>query len=101
MVQLDKADYALNRFGPQGLRVAIPLALSRFLRRGTSPACKNRSAAPASPPCFIHWMRSAQLPGVHDDAQRLFVAVGTDPFEFFKGSTNTGDAVLPAALAVV
>ena len=39
-----------------------PLALSRFLRRGTAPACKNRSAAPAAAPCFIHWMRSPPLP---------------------------------------
>src|SRR5699024_2906316 len=61
MVQLYKADHALDRFGPQGLGIAIPLALSRFLRRGMAPACKNRSAAPASPPCFIHRMRSAQL----------------------------------------
>src|SRR5699024_7486454 len=52
MVQLYKADHTLDRFGPKGLGIAT--------------ACKNRSAAPASPPCFIHRMRSAQLPGGHD-----------------------------------
>ena len=41
---------------------AGPLALSRFLRRGAVPACKNRSAAPASPRCFCRRQRSAQLP---------------------------------------
>ena len=42
--------------------LCLPLALSRFLRRGTAPACKNRSAAPASPRCFCRRQRSAQLP---------------------------------------
>ena len=64
VVQLDKADHALNRFGPQGLRVAIPLALSRLLRRGTSPACKNRSAAPLTAPCLVHWTRSPFVPSL-------------------------------------
>ena len=33
--------------GPGSQRYQVkPLALSRFLRRGTEPACKNRSAAP-------------------------------------------------------
>ena len=39
-----------------------PLALSRFLRRAAAGACKNRSAAPASPRCFCRRQRSAQLP---------------------------------------
>ena len=39
-----------------------PLALSRFLRRGAAPACKNRSAAPNTAPCFVHWTRSLCLP---------------------------------------
>ena len=46
---------------PRGC-AAGPLALSRFLRRGAVPACKNRSAAPASPRCFCRRQRSAQLP---------------------------------------
>ena len=33
--------------------LCLPLALSRFLRRGTAPACKNRSAAPAPPRLFL------------------------------------------------
>ncbi len=37
-------------------------ALSRFLRRATVGACKNRSAAPAAAPCFVHWTRSPPLP---------------------------------------
>ena len=40
----------------------IPLALSRFLRRGAVPACKNRSAAPNTAPCFVHRTRSLCLP---------------------------------------
>ena len=39
-----------------------PLALSRFLRRGAAPACKNRSAAPNTAPCFVHRTRSLCLP---------------------------------------
>ena len=39
-----------------------PLALSRFLRRTAAGACKNRSAAPAAAPCFVHWTRSPPLP---------------------------------------
>ena len=41
-----------------------PLALSRFLRRAAAGACKNRSAAPASPRCICRRQRSAQLPPV-------------------------------------
>ena len=39
-----------------------PLAFSRFLRRAAARACKNRSAAPAAAPCFVHWTRSPPLP---------------------------------------
>src|SRR5699024_6627870 len=46
----------LRRFAP------APLALSRFLRRGAVPACKNRSAAPLTAPCFVHWTRSLFVP---------------------------------------
>ena len=97
-VQLDEAGHALDRFSPQGFRVPIPLALSRFLRRSAELPCKNRSAAPASPPCFIHRMRSAQLPGGHDQGQGLFIKVSPNPLEFFKGGTNTADPMLPTAL---
>src|SRR5699024_2408406 len=41
------------------------------------------------------------MPGVHDDAQRLLVAVGTDPFEFLKGGADAGDTVFTPALAVI
>ncbi len=40
----------------------IPLALSRFLRRTAEGACKNRSAAPNTAPCFVHRTRSLCLP---------------------------------------
>ena len=50
-------------FGSKPTRRPIkPLALSRFLRRGAGPACKNRSAAPNTTPCFVHWTRSLCLP---------------------------------------
>ena len=97
-VQLDETGHALDGFGPQGLGVPIPLALSRFLRRSAELPCKNRSAAPASPPCFIHRMRSAQLPGGHDQGQGFLVEVSPNPLELFKGGPNTADPVLPAAL---
>ncbi len=42
--------------------MAGPLALSRFLRRATAGACKNRSAAPLTAPCFCHWQRSLFVP---------------------------------------
>ena len=45
-VEGDETHHALDDTSAQGIRVAAPLALSRFLRRGSSPACKNRSAAP-------------------------------------------------------
>ena len=50
-----------HRGVPLSLR-GSPLALSRFLRRAAAGACKNRSAAPASPRCFCRRQRSAQLP---------------------------------------
>src|SRR5699024_6403458 len=31
-------------------------------RRGAVPACKNRSAAPLTAPCFVHWTRSLFVP---------------------------------------
>src|SRR5699024_3906503 len=37
VVQLNEADHTLNRLRAEGLRIAIPLALSRFLRRGMAP----------------------------------------------------------------
>ena len=40
----------------------IPLALSRFLRRALVSACKNRSAAPLTAPCFVRWTRSLFVP---------------------------------------
>ena len=55
------AGRALRSIGRRWYQVK-PLALSRFLRCGAAPACKNRSAAPAAAPCFIHWMRSPPLP---------------------------------------
>ena len=39
-----------------------PLALSRFLRRALVSACKNRSAAPLTAPCFVRWTRSLFVP---------------------------------------
>ena len=42
--------------------MAGPLALSRFLRRATAGACKNRSAAPLTAPCFVRWTRSLFVP---------------------------------------
>ena len=42
--------------------MAGPLALSRFLRRATAGACKNRCAAPLTAPCFCHWQRSLFVP---------------------------------------
>ena len=46
LVQGDEAHHALDDTSAQRVGVAAPLALSRFLRRGAAPACKNRSAAP-------------------------------------------------------
>src|SRR5699024_2722712 len=46
----------LRRFAP------FPLALSRFLQRAAAGACKNRSAAPLTAPCFCHWQRSLFVP---------------------------------------
>ena len=46
----------LRRFAP------FPLALSRFLRRATAGACKNRSAVPLTASCFCHWQRSLFVP---------------------------------------
>ena len=43
-------------------------------------------------------MRSAQLPGGHDQGQGLFIKVSPNPLEFFKGGTNTADPMLPTAL---
>ena len=40
----------------------IPLALSRFLLRTAEGACKNRSAAPNTAPCFVRRTRSLCLP---------------------------------------
>ena len=40
---------------------AETLALSRFSRRGTVPACEKRSAAPACLRCFVRRTRSARL----------------------------------------
>ena len=40
----------------------IPLALSRFLLRTAAGACKNRSAAPNTAPCFVRRTRSLCLP---------------------------------------
>ena len=61
----------------------IPLALSRFSRRGAVPACENRSAAPNTAPCFIHRMRSLCLPllrfGCFCRRQRLSSAVPNIP----------------------
>ena len=37
------------------------LALSRFLQRGTVPACKNRSAAPSTPRCIVRRTRFGVL----------------------------------------
>ena len=42
--------------------VPAPLALSRFLRRALVSACKNRSAAPLTAPCFVRWTRSLFVP---------------------------------------
>ena len=42
--------------------VPAPLALSRFLRRAAAGACKNRSAAPLTAPCFVRWTRSLFVP---------------------------------------
>ena len=35
---------------------------SRFLRRAAAGACKNRSAAPLTAPCFVRWTRSLFVP---------------------------------------
>ena len=43
----------------QFVKPPFPLALSRFLRRGMAPACKNRSAAPAPARCFVRRTRFA------------------------------------------
>ena len=48
-----------------------PLALSRFLRRAAAGACKNRSAAPAAAPCFVHWTRSPPLPFAHFSSRKV------------------------------
>ena len=47
-----------------------PLALSRFLRRALVSACKNRSAAPLTAPCFVRWTRSLFVPPEGEPSSR-------------------------------
>ncbi len=52
------APLSAARFPPQSASLTAPLALSRFLRRGAVPACKNRSAAPGCSTLFL--LRASQ-----------------------------------------
>ena len=54
--------YSPLRHSPLARPVPAPLALSRFLRRALVSACKNRSAAPLTAPCFCRWQRSLFVP---------------------------------------
>ena len=56
------------------------------MRRAIEGACKNRSAAPAAAPCFVHWTRSPPLPsGLPTHPQRP----GDDPLDP-KGEGRSG-----------
>ena len=80
-----------------------PLALSRFLRRAAAGACKNRSAAPAAAPCFVHWTRSPPLPWTQKrKSQRSKAGKNNSswPVETFRASNGErvfSDRPLPAA----
>ena len=54
--------YSPLRHSPLARPVPAPLELSRFLRRALVSACKNRSAAPLTAPCFCRWQRSLFVP---------------------------------------
>ena len=80
-----------------------PLALSRFLRRAAAGACKNRSAAPAAAPCFVHWTRSPPLPWTQKQKSQRSKAGKNNsswPVETFRASNGErvfSDRPLPAA----
>ncbi len=95
--------------GGRGFRFPLPtlttspLALSRFLRRATAGACKNRSTAPAAAPCFVHWTRSPPLPWTQKrKSQRSKAGKNNSswPVETFRASNGErvfSDRPLPAA----
>ena len=97
------------RGGGRGFRLPLPtlttspLALSRFLRRAAAGACKNRSAAPAAAPCFVHWTRSPPLPWTQKrKSQRSKAGKNNSswPVETFRASNGErvfSDRPLPAA----
>ena len=100
---------ARPRGGGRGFRFPLPtlttspLALSRFLRRATAGACKNRSAAPAAAPCFVHWTRSPPLPWTQKrKSQRSKAGKNNSswPVQTFRASNGErvfSDRPLPAA----
>ena len=67
LAMLEPPNQVLNPFsshqaaGREHCKQVTPLALSRFLRRAKAGACKNRSAAPSTPRCFVHWTRFGVL----------------------------------------
>ena len=70
-----------------------PLALSRFLRRAGNGACKNRSAAPNTAPCFVRRTRSLCLP-----ARSLRLRLWRGTMHRFMGPDSSGTALTAAVL---